>query len=321
MLYPLKLKSPLKDYLWGGTRLKTEYGKETSLQKVAESWELSCHKAGANTIENGSFAGKTLPEYLEASGKEVIGSKAACIDYFPLLIKLIDAHDNLSVQVHPDDAYAQAVEGEPGKTEMWYIVDAEPDAKLIYGFKNEITRDEFERRINDDTLLDVCNQVPVKKGDVFFINSGTLHAIGKGILIAEIQQNSNTTYRVYDYGRVGTDGKPRELHIAKALTVTNLKPPTHKIGEIGTVDIFSDYKIDLLSQCALFSVYHFDLSGNCSLCADNTSFHSLIILNGEICLDSPHESMTLKKGDSLFVPAGLGDYRINGMGEFILTTL
>ncbi len=321
MLYPLKLKSPLKDYIWGGTRLKTEYGKTTDMNIVAESWELSCHKAGASIIENGAFKNKSLPDYLKKSGKKVIGTKASNIDYFPLLIKLIDAHDNLSVQVHPNDDYAQTVEGEPGKTEMWYIVDAEPDAKLIYSFKKEISRNEFERRITDNTLLDICNQVPVKKGDVFFIDSGTLHAIGKGILIAEIQQNSNTTYRVYDYGRVGKDGKPRPLHIAKALAVTNLKPPTHALGALAAVDIFSDYKIRLLSQCSLFTVYHFELAGNCALRASEESFHSLVVLDGEICIDSPSESMTLKKGDSVFIPAGLGDYRVNGMGEFILTTL
>ena len=143
MLYPLKLKSPLKDYIWGGTRLKTEYGKTTDMNIVAESWELSCHKAGASIIENGAFKNKSLPDYLKKSGKKVIGTKASNIDYFPLLIKLIDAHDNLSVQVHPNDDYAQTVEGEPGKTEMWYIVDAEPDAdgqrrrEVVQGFAAE----------------------------------------------------------------------------------------------------------------------------------------------------------------------------------------
>ncbi|WP_196593158.1 type I phosphomannose isomerase catalytic subunit [Pectinatus sottacetonis] len=321
MLYPLKLTAPLKDYIWGGTRLKDEFNKKTDMKIVAESWELSCHKAGTNIIENGEFKDQLFSAYLDKYGKKVIGTKAKDINYFPLLIKLIDAHDNLSVQVHPNDDYAQAVEGEPGKTEMWYVVDAEPGAKLIYGFTHNISHDEFEKRINDNTLLDVCNQVPVKKGDVFFINSGTLHAIGKGILIAEIQQNSNTTYRVYDYGRIGKDGKPRDLHIAKALAVTNLTPPTHKTGALASIKAFSDYKIKILSQCNLFSVYHFDLSGNCSLRADEESFHSLMILDGEVCFESPTESMTLKKGDSLFIPAGMGDYRVNGMGEFILTTL
>ncbi|MBB5336166.1 type I phosphomannose isomerase catalytic subunit [Pectinatus brassicae] len=321
MLYPLKLQSPLKDYIWGSTRLKNEFSKETDLSIVAESWELACHKAGTNIIENGEYQGQLLSSFFAKEGKNAIGTKAAAIDYFPLLIKLIDAHDNLSVQVHPDDAYAQLTEGEPGKTEMWYIVDAEPDAKLIYGFKNKISREEFEKRITDNTLLEVCNQEPVKKGDVFFINSGTLHAIGKGILIAEIQQNSNTTYRVYDYGRIGKDGKPRDLHIAKALTVTNLDVPTHKTGAIAAIDTLSDYKMKVLAQCDLFTVIHFDLAGNCSLCADETSFHSILVLDGEICLNCASDSMILQKGDSIFIPANMQDYRINGTGEFILTTL
>ena len=144
-----------------------------------------------------------------------------------MLIKLIDAKDNLSVQVHPSNEYALRVEGEYGKTEMWYIVDCDPGAELLYGFKHEISKEEFAERIANNTLLEVTNNVPVHKGDVFFIESGTLHAIGKGILIAEIQQNSNTTYRIYDYGRVGKDGKPRELHVEKAKEVTNLVPPKY----------------------------------------------------------------------------------------------
>lgn len=320
MLYPLKLRSALKDYIWGGTRLKDEYGKKTDMPIVAESWELSCHKAGKSIVENGAFAGKPLSDCIKKLGRRVIGSRAASID-FPILIKLIDAHDNLSVQVHPDDAYAQTAEGQSGKTEMWYIVDAEPDAKLIYGLKKEISRPEFEKHINDNTLLDICNEVPVKKGEVFFIEAGTLHAIGKGILIAEIQQSSDVTYRVYDYGRKGKDGKPRQLHIAKALAVTNLKPPSHTVGALGTLDAFADYKVTLLSQCSLFTVQLFQLEGNCALSAGAQSFHSLIILDGEICLDAPSESLVLKKGDSVFIPAEMGDYRINGMGEFLLTTL
>ena len=217
---PLRLNSPLKDYIWGGTRLKTEFGKSTSLERVAESWELSCHKDGPSLIENGDFAGKTLPEYIKIQGKSVLGTNCEKFDYFPILIKLIDAQDNLSVQVHPDNNYALRVEGEYGKTEMWYIVDCAEGASLIYGFDHEISAEEFARRIQDNTLLNVCNIVPVKKGDVFFIEAGTIHAIGKGILIAEIQQNSNTTYRVYDYGRVGADGNPRQLHIEKAKEVT-----------------------------------------------------------------------------------------------------
>ena len=224
MRYPMKLTAPLKDYLWGGTRLKEEYGKETALEKVAESWELACHRDGHSVIANGPAEGQTLEAWLTRAGREMLGTNAARFPYFPLLVKLIDAHDDLSVQVHPDDDYALRIEGEYGKTEMWYIVDAAPGAELLYGFRREITKEEFRQRIADHTLLDAVCRVPVKKGDVFFIPAGTLHAIGKGILICEIQQNSNTTYRVYDYGRVGADGKLRDLHIDKGILI-------HKVAD------------------------------------------------------------------------------------------
>ena len=223
----LKLIAPCKDYLWGGNRLREEYGKKMNSDKIAESWELSCHKDGQSVIEGGEFDGKTLSEYIDAKGKRVLGTNCERFEYFPILIKLIDAKDNLSVQVHPSNEYALRVEGEYGKTEMWYIVDCNEGAELLYGFKHEIGEEEFADRIKNNTLLEVTNNVPVHKGDVFFIESGTLHAIGKGILIAEIQQNSNTTYRIYDYGRVGADGKPRQLHIDKAVEVTDRIPPKY----------------------------------------------------------------------------------------------
>ena len=219
-----KLQPSYKDYLWGGHRLVDEYGKDYDGDILAESWELSCHPDGPSTIVNGPYAGKTLEEYIETAGKEVLGSNCRRFRDFPILIKFIDAKQNLSIQVHPDNRYALKNEGQYGKTEMWYVVDAEKDAFLYYGFKKEISREEFARRIQEDTLLEVLNAVPVHKGDVLFIESGTIHAIGKGILIAEIQQNSNVTYRVYDYGRVGKDGKKRDLHIEQALAVTNRVP-------------------------------------------------------------------------------------------------
>ena len=321
MLYPMKLTAPLKDYLWGGTKLKDEYGKVTDKDKVSESWELACHKDGMNIIENGEFAGKTLQEYIDTEGKGVLGENAQKFPYFPILIKLIDAKDNLSVQVHPNDDYAMRVEGEFGKTEMWYIVDCEPDASLIYGFKEKISKEEFAQRIENNTLLEVCNQVPVKKGDVFFIEAGTLHAIGKGILIAEIQQNSNTTYRVYDFGRVGADGKPRELHVEKAKEVTALMPPTRPVKPLARIPLASasDYKMDLLASCELFTVFHVDVAGKCSLNVDKSSFQSFTVLDGSLELSSGDEKITVKKGETVFLPADLGDYELVGNGEIVLS--
>jgi len=201
-----------------------EYGKEACGEVLAETWELSCHPDGPSVIENGVYAGKTLQQYIEEQGKAVLGTHCRRFRDFPILVKFIDAKDNLSIQVHPDNRYALSHEGQYGKTEMWYVMDAGKDAFLYYGFRKEISTAEFERRIRENTLLEVLNAVPVQKGDVLFIESGTLHAIGKDILIAEIQQNSNVTYRVYDYGRVGKDGRKRDLHIEKALAVTYLVP-------------------------------------------------------------------------------------------------
>ena len=321
MLYPMKLEAPLKDYLWGGTRLKDEYGKKTNLDKVAESWELACHKDGKSKIVNGEAAGLFLEDWLAGQDKSVLGTNAASFPYFPLLIKLIDAKGDLSVQVHPDNDYAMRVEGEYGKTEMWYIVDCEPGASLLYGFKEKISKEEFESRIADNTLLEVCNRVPVKKGDVFFIDSGTLHAIGKGILICEIQQNSNTTYRIYDYGRVGKDGKPRELHVKKAIDVTKLEPPTKPTTALAKIDIIPGLDMKLLAECEYFTAYHATLKGEASLKAGSESFQTFTVLSGSLKLTSGDTVLDFYKGESVFIPAGLGIYTLTGDATFILSKM
>lgn len=322
-MYPMKLSPAFQDYIWGGTRLKTDFSKETPLQRVAESWELSCHPDGPAVIANGSFQGMTLAEYIEQAGKQVLGSDCAGFDRFPVLIKLIDAHDNLSVQVHPADDYALRVEGEYGKTEMWYIVDCDPGATLFYGFAADISKEEFERRIRENTLTEVLNRVPVKKGDVFFIEAGILHAIGKGILIAEIQQNSNTTYRVYDYGRVGADGKPRALHIDKALEVTELCRPSRQPGPQGKPERMDGCVTTLLAECRYFTTVEAEIDGTARFCAGEESFHSLLLLEGEAVLsceaDGVPTQLAVKKGDSLFLPAGIGEYSVRGKCQLLLT--
>lgn len=320
-MYPLKLIPPLKDYIWGGTQLKTAWGKKTELEKVAESWELSCHKDGNSTIANGEFKGKTLTEYINENGKKTLGSNGMRFENFPVLIKLIDAKDNLSVQVHPNNDYALRVEGEYGKTEMWYIVDCEPGASLLYGFKENISKEEFQTRIEENTLLDVCNRVEVKKGDMFFIEAGTLHAIGSGILIAEIQQNSNTTYRIYDYGRVGADGKPRDLHVAKALDVTDLCPPSREPKPQGEREQHNGYAKTLLSSCEYFTVNEIDIEKSAEFNADDKSFHSLLCLNGTVKLNSSNGDIIIEKGESVFLPANFGEYKLSGKGQIILTTV
>jgi len=308
--------SVIKDYIWGGTRLRDDFGKDCDFEKVAESWELSCHKDGNSIVANGGYAGMTLTEYIEKAGRSVLGTDCEKFDSFPILIKLIDAKDNLSVQVHPNNEYAQRVEGEYGKTEMWYVVDCDEGAELLYGFKHEITKEEFANRIADNTLLEVTNAVPVKKGDVFFIEAGTLHAIGKDILIAEIQQNSNTTYRIYDYGRVGNDGKPRELHVEKAKDVTVLGPA--KQYPETPAEEKDGYKIKLLSSCEYFTAYRVDVESKAVLEADEKSFNSILVLEGEpeIIAD---DIVKAKKGDSIFISAGTGKYTVEGKCRFVLT--
>lgn len=317
----LKLKAPCKDYIWGGNRLREEYGKELDSDKIAESWELSCHKDGQSVIVGGEFDGKTLSDYITEKGRSVLGSNCDRFEYFPVLIKLIDAKDNLSVQVHPSNEYALRVEGEYGKTEMWYIVDCDEGAELLYGFKHEISKEEFAQRIANNTLLEVTNNVPVHKGDVFFIESGTLHAIGKGILIAEIQQNSNTTYRIYDYGRVGKDGKPRELHVEKAKEVTKLAPPKYPTTAVGNPLRINGGVMTLLRSCEYFRVHKLELDGTVTLNAEETSFDSLLILDGAAEIKSADGSLSVKKGDSVFVDAGTGEYTITGKGEVIITDI
>lgn len=312
----IKLSPAFKDYIWGGTRLRDDFQKECSFEKIAESWELSCHKDGNSVVSGGEYAGLTLAEYIEKSGKQVLGTDCEKFEDFPILIKLIDAKDNLSVQVHPNNDYALRVEGEYGKTEMWYVVDCDPGATLLYGFKKEISKEEFARRIEDNTLLEVTNAVPVKKGDVFFIKAGTLHAIGKGILIAEIQQNSNTTYRIYDYGRVGKDGKPRELHVEKAKEVTDLCPA--KTYPETPAEQKDGYVSKLLASCEYFTVYSLDIQSKAELEADSTSFNSVMILEGEGRIVGD-DVIDFRKGDSIFITAGAGKYTIEGECKAVLT--
>lgn len=318
-MHALKLTPAFKDYLWGGTRLRDDFGKKCDYDKVAESWELSCHKDGLSVISEGEFAGMTLADHL-AKHPEQLGTACKRFDFFPVLIKLIDAKDNLSVQVHPDNEYALREEHEYGKTEMWYVLDADEGAELLYGFKKDISREEFRQRIENNTLLEVTNAVPVKKGDFFFIESGTLHAIGKGILIAEIQQNSNTTYRIYDYGRVGADGKPRQLHIDKAVEVTALCPPN--VHPKGKPQVFEDgnWTETSLAECEYFTVDVLDIKNRAWLNAGGQSFVHLLVTEGEAVFSSAvPDSIPLKKGDSLFIPAGYGGFELTGEAQIIRT--
>ena len=233
----IQLKPSCKDYLWGGEKLRTEYGIQSEMHPLSEAWMLSCHPDGPSYLPDGT----TLQQYIDAH-PGCLGTDCVKFEEFPILAKLIDAKKDLSIQVHPSNDYALKNEHQYGKTEMWYVLDCVPGAYLYYGFTHEISKEEFAERIKNNTLTEVLNAVPVHKGDCFFIPSGTLHTICQGIVVAEVQQNSNVTYRVYDYGRVGADGKPRALHIEKALDVTRRTPPQkHDFGSH-------------LAQCEYFTV-------------------------------------------------------------------
>lgn len=293
-----RLLPACKDYLWGGEKLKTCYGIQSDLTPLSEAWVLSCHPDGPSTLAGGPCAGLTLPEYIEKSGKSVLGTACGPFENFPMLIKLIDAKKNLSIQVHPSDSYALENEGQYGKTEMWIALDAEPGAALYYGFSREVTREEFAARISDGTLTEILQKVPVTSGDVFFIPSGTLHAIGAGLVLAEIQQNSNVTYRVFDYGRTGADGNPRQLHIEKALAVTDRRPAPRLT--------FSEH----LGSCRYFTTDGHD--GPFEATCDGTSFHALLCTDGEGTLTFGYETRKIQKGQCFFIPAGSGTYRVDG---------
>lgn len=304
----LKLRPVCKDYLWGGERLRTEYNVKSDLNPLAEAWVLSCHPDGPSMIAEGPMAGQTLADYV-AAHPESMGRNGAAFAEFPVLVKLIDARKDLSIQVHPDDAYAQAHEHQPGKTECWYILDCDPDAYLYYGFERPISEDEFARRIEDHTLPEVLHRAPVHKGDVFFIPSGTLHAICHGIVVAEVQQSSNVTYRVYDYGRVGPDGKPRALHIPQARAVTKTAPVDTAAFDFGPH----------LARCRYFTMDL--LQGPCSGTVTPDSFTALLAVDGGGSLRCDGEALTLRKGDCVFLPAGSGAYTVQGDARLLCTTV
>lgn len=315
--YPMEMAPAFKDYIWGGTALAVRYGKASPYDRTAESWELSCHPAGPSKIANGVYAGMSLPELTEKFGEAAVGAHAARFPMFPVLIKLIDANGNLSIQVHPDDAYALSHEHEYGKTEMWYIVDAAPGAFIYYGFSRAVTQEEFARRIAENSLTEVLRKVPVQKGESYLIPSGTLHAIGKGCLIAEIQQNSNLTYRVYDYGRLGADGKPRELHVEKAKAVTRLCPadpqPEYPVRREGGCTAH------VLASCAYFTVELLQAAGKAALTAGEESFQAPLCVEGSFTLRQGSHVLPLTEGKTVFLPAGTGDYTLEGTGTVLLT--
>jgi mannose-6-phosphate isomerase len=317
-LYPLTFAPVFRDYIWGGRNLETKLGRKIPDGVVAESWDISGHPSSPTQVDNGPLTGQTLPEALAQLKTDLVGTRSQDMlarGKFPLLIKLLDANKPLSVQVHPADDYANRHEnGELGKTEMWYILSAEPNAYLIYGLAPNVSPDSFRAAIQAGTLEDCLHKLPVKAGDAVFIPSGSVHAIMDGIILAEIQQNSDTTYRVYDWNRVGADGKSRPLHVDKALDVINFEqvepgPFTPQLIEARQDGL----QRELITTCPYFNVEQLTFAqeglsfkGKC----DGSTFEIWGTMSGQAQVKWAGESLSLPAIRFTLLPAALGDFEI-----------
>jgi mannose-6-phosphate isomerase len=316
-LYPFTFDPIFKDYPWGGRNLGDQLGRKIPDGIVAESWEIAAHPNGSSTVNNGPLAGLTLPQVQEKLGLALVGSRneeALALGKFPLLIKLLDANRWLSVQVHPGDDYAQVHEGEWGKTEMWVVLHAEPNAELIFGFKPAVDRTKFAQAVADGRTEAVLHRLPVKAGDVIFVPAGAIHALGPGLIVAEIQQNSDVTYRIYDWGR------PRPLHIEQALAVLdfNLVEPGPRqpltllddnglhVEQIGICDYFETERLTMPAGSSFFG-----------LC-DGETFEIWAVLSGEATLAWDGEPLSLRGVSWVLLPAELGEFQLTAEQESVL---
>ena len=313
-LEPLVLEPAGKGYLWGGERLKTEYNKDLQITPLAETWECSVHPDGPSTVMNGEYAGRKLNEVIEER-PDLIGSKS---DRFPILVKFIDAAKDLSVQVHPDDDYAAKNENDRGKTEFWYVLDADEGAELIYGFEHPMDRDMLRSVIDEGRLDAMLHHVPVHRGDVFFVKPGTVHAICGGVMVVEVQESSNLTYRLYDYDRVDKDGKKRELHFDKAVQVLNMSPVRQDRQPQRMVRYYFGCAREILCRCEYFEVERIQVTKGFSFSVLETSFQVLLCTDGSGGLetDETNRPLRFEKGSCIFLPADLG--RCHVIGECTL---
>lgn len=306
----LKLKPYLKHYLWGGRKLIDRYGIESD-QMVAEAWVVSCHPEGPSQIDQGNYQGMTLIDYIQLKGSKILGTRGQDYTNFPILIKLLDANMDLSIQVHPDDDYALKVENEYGKNELWLILESENDSYIYYGVKEKLSTAQFQTIIQESKILDHLKQVFTQPYDYFYIPAGTIHALGKGNVIAEVQQSSNSTYRIYDFNRKDAKGNLRDLHLDKALDVSNLEP---------NVDLdkkaISNHTV--LSDTQYFRTVLRKIDGSVSLQSSNDSFQALLIIKGTGRLNDATSQYTLQPGDGLFVEANT-HYSVEGTLELLIT--
>lgn len=311
MLYPLLFETSLFPIVWGGNRLRQMKGMSPSCEPVGESWEVSAVPGKESVVLNGDLSGKNLRELCQQYGADLLGGavQQKFGNEFPMLIKFIDAESDLSIQVHPDDSVAMERHGSMGKTEMWYVVDAKPGTYLYAGFSKSITSEEYRRRVEDGTICEVLAKHPIRMGDAFFIPAGRVHAICGGALIAEVQQSSDITYRIYDYGRMGMDGKPRELHTELAVDV--LDYTVHKEYSISYPMELN--KANLVCECEFFTVRMQRLTAEIARNLKHyDSFVVYVCMRGECMIG---DSVHLKQGYSCLVPASCTDLKITPMGE------
>jgi len=308
--YPLQFKAEMKERIWGGRALE-QFGLELPEGVIGEGWMIGDHPNGITKVINGELAGLGLDEIREKYGRVFFGTKGFSErnGRFPLLIKLLDCNDDLSIQVHPTDSYEGLPEGELGKTEMWYILDAKPGAKIIYGLKDGVDRAQLAEAIEAGRVMDCLQEVPVSAGDAFYIPAGTIHALCAGVVVAEIQQNSDTTYRVFDYNRPGLDGQLRELHVEDSLNVTAYE------GAGATrmkTDGIADNQWLQIAESPYFIVEKGNVRAPWQLSTTPESFVILVIADGEGSLSWDNGKMEVKAGECFLLPANLGSYELDG---------
>jgi len=318
-IYPLTFEPVFRDYVWGGRNLETLFGRRLPPGIVAESWEISAHPSSPTRVDAGAWRGQTLPEVLATLGTDLVGTNSARMlarGTFPLLVKLLDANRDLSVQVHPDDEYALAHEGgELGKTEMWYVLHARPGAELIYGLARGVTRESFRAALRDNCLETQLHHLPIAPGDSIFIPAGTVHALLAGAVVAEIQQNADTTYRVYDWGRLGADGLPRPLHTEKALEVINFAQVEPGLVKPKMLHRGKGITCARLVHCPQFTVERIDLiagaeyRGRC----DGSTFEIWGCIAGFCRVCWAGEAVEMKAIRFVLFPAALGEYTLQAV--------
>ena len=317
MIHPLKFRPILKERLWGGTKLKEVLGKPIVSDITGESWELSTVKGDISVIENGSLAGKSLQELIDSNGEELLGKSVVerFGKEFPILIKFIDAKQDLSIQLHPNDELAKKRHNSFGKTEMWYIMDADPKAELIVGFNKDVTKQEYAESVANDSLLDLLNYEEVKEGDTFFINTGKIHAIGAGVMLAEIQQTSDVTYRVFDFNRKDKEGNLRELHTELAIDAVDYeKKDDFKVSYSSSVN-----EINTMVDCPYFKTNFIELTKDIEI--DTTkrdSFTIFMCVGGEVLISTPEGHAAIKKGETALLPANTNTISLKSKGAKLL---